>query len=186
MQPAAGGSSRAGRSFSQFFGLNDLVTGNQPSFFATGVSAADLHGLSGGPVDFVVRGPKGEVATTFSYTPVAGETFGNLVSELNNTSTGLGTYMTFALDGAGHLTATPTSAFALDEKPTDPVAMYLQDIYTVTVNLAGLPGISIPAGFDHKGLPLGLQLIGPKLSEQKLLNSKNEPVWCGFHQCPRD
>lgn len=66
---------------------------------------------------------------------------------------------------------TPTSAFALDEKPTDPVTMYQQDIYTVTVNLAGLPGISIPTGFDGKGLPLGLQLIGPRLSEQTLFNA---------------
>lgn len=66
---------------------------------------------------------------------------------------------------------TPTSAFALDEPPTDPVEMYLNDIYTVTANLPGLPGISIPAALDGKGLPLGLQLIGPRLSEQTLLNA---------------
>jgi aspartyl-tRNA(Asn)/glutamyl-tRNA(Gln) amidotransferase subunit A len=65
---------------------------------------------------------------------------------------------------------TPTAAFALDERPTDPVTMYLNDIFTVTVNLAGLPGISIPASVDNDGLPLGLQLIGPHLSEQTLLN----------------
>ncbi|WP_032113805.1 Asp-tRNA(Asn)/Glu-tRNA(Gln) amidotransferase subunit GatA [Candidatus Paracaedibacter symbiosus] len=66
---------------------------------------------------------------------------------------------------------TPSSAFAIDEKPTDPVTMYLNDIFTVTVNLANLPGISIPAGLDEKGLPLGLQLIGPAMSEQRLLNA---------------
>lgn len=66
---------------------------------------------------------------------------------------------------------TPGSAFALDEKPTDPITMFLNDIFTVTVNLANLPGISIPAGLDEKGLPLGLQLIGPALSEQLLLNA---------------
>lgn len=66
---------------------------------------------------------------------------------------------------------TPGSAFAIDEKPTDPVTMYLNDIFTVTVNLANLPGISIPAGLDEKGLPLGLQLIGPAMSEQRLLNA---------------
>lgn len=66
---------------------------------------------------------------------------------------------------------TPDSAFALDEKPTDPVQMYLQDIYTVTVNLANLPGIAIPSGINKKGLPLSLQLIGPRLSEQRLLNA---------------
>ncbi len=66
---------------------------------------------------------------------------------------------------------TPTPAFAMDEQPTDPVAMYLNDIFTVTANMAGLPAISIPAGLDEEGLPLGLQLIGPALSEQKLFNA---------------
>lgn len=66
---------------------------------------------------------------------------------------------------------TPGSAFALDEKPTDPITMYQQDIYTVTVNLAGLPGISVPVGLDSKGLPLGLQLIGPRFSEQRLFDA---------------
>lgn len=66
---------------------------------------------------------------------------------------------------------TPGSAFAMDEKPTDPITMFLNDIFTVTVNLANLPGISIPAGLDEKGLPLGLQLIGPAMSEQQLLNT---------------
>lgn len=65
---------------------------------------------------------------------------------------------------------TPGAAFGLQDNNTDPVAMYLNDIYTVTVNLAELPGISIPAGLSAEGLPLGLQLIGPKLSEQRLFN----------------
>lgn len=65
---------------------------------------------------------------------------------------------------------TPSAAFGLNDKNDDPVAMYLNDIYTVTVNLAELPGISIPAGLSNDGLPLGLQLIGPKLSEQRLFN----------------
>lgn len=66
---------------------------------------------------------------------------------------------------------TPGGAFGVDERPSDPVTMYLNDIFTVTVNLAGLPAISIPAGFTDDGLPLGLQLIGPALSEQRLLNA---------------
>lgn len=65
---------------------------------------------------------------------------------------------------------TPAAAFGLHDKNDDPVSMYLNDIYTVTVNLAELPGISIPAGLSKDGLPLGLQLIGPKLSEQRLFN----------------
>jgi len=66
---------------------------------------------------------------------------------------------------------TPTPAFGIDEKPADPVTMYLNDIFTVTVNLAALPGISVPVGLSKTGLPLGLQLIGPKLSEQTLFNA---------------
>ena len=65
---------------------------------------------------------------------------------------------------------TPGAAFGLHDRNDDPVAMYLNDIYTVTVNLAELPGISIPVGLSADGLPLGLQLIGPKLSEQLLFN----------------
>ncbi|MEL0028465.1 MAG: Asp-tRNA(Asn)/Glu-tRNA(Gln) amidotransferase subunit GatA [Perlucidibaca sp.] len=63
----------------------------------------------------------------------------------------------------------PETAFALGAKQADPIAMYLQDIYTIATNLAGLPGMSIPAGFSG-GLPVGLQLIGPYWSEARLLN----------------
>ena len=64
----------------------------------------------------------------------------------------------------------PTTAFKIGEKSDDPVAMYLSDIYTISVNLAGLPGMSIPSGFDAKGLPVGLQLIGKYFDEARLLN----------------
>ncbi|WP_309090617.1 Asp-tRNA(Asn)/Glu-tRNA(Gln) amidotransferase subunit GatA [Phenylobacterium sp.] len=64
----------------------------------------------------------------------------------------------------------PSAAFALGEKSDDPVAMYLNDIFTVTVNLAGLPGMSVPAGVDANGLPLGLQLIGRALDEGTLFS----------------
>ena len=63
----------------------------------------------------------------------------------------------------------PTTAFKLGEKTTDPVSMYLNDIYTISTNLAGLPGMSIPAGFVD-GMPVGMQLIGNHFSEAKLLN----------------
>ena len=65
---------------------------------------------------------------------------------------------------------TPTTAFRIGAKSDDPVAMYLSDIYTISVNLAGLPGMSIPAGFDGQGLPVGLQLIGKYFDEARLLN----------------
>ena len=66
--------------------------------------------------------------------------------------------------------STPSSAFKIGEKKDDPVSMYLNDIFTVPVNLAGLPGISIPAGHDAKGYPLGLQIIGKAFDEQNILN----------------
>src|SRR5471032_3245871 len=64
--------------------------------------------------------------------------------------------------------ATPSAAFGIGEKGADPVEMYLNDIFTVTVNMAGLPGIAVPAGKDVQGLPLGLQLIGRPFDEETL------------------
>jgi len=66
--------------------------------------------------------------------------------------------------------STPSSAFKIGEKTDDPVSMYLNDIFTVPINLAGLPAISIPAGNDSKGYPLGLQIIGKAFDEQNILN----------------
>jgi aspartyl-tRNA(Asn)/glutamyl-tRNA(Gln) amidotransferase subunit A len=67
--------------------------------------------------------------------------------------------------------ATPSAAFALGEVGgDDPVQMYLNDVFTVTVNLAGLPGLAVPAGLDAQGLPLGLQLIGQPFGEAALLD----------------
>ena len=66
--------------------------------------------------------------------------------------------------------STPSSAFKIGEKSNDPVSMYLNDIFTVPVNLAGLPAISIPSGRDKNNLPLGLQLIGKAFDEQNILN----------------
>ena len=66
--------------------------------------------------------------------------------------------------------STPSTAFKIGEKTNDPVSMYLNDIFTVPINLAGLPAISIPAGHDQKGYPLGLQIIGKAFDEQNILN----------------
>jgi aspartyl-tRNA(Asn)/glutamyl-tRNA(Gln) amidotransferase subunit A len=65
---------------------------------------------------------------------------------------------------------TPSAAFAIGEKSADPIEMYLNDVFTVTVNMAGLPGISVPAGLDQQGLPLGLQLIGRPFDEETLFS----------------
>ncbi len=66
---------------------------------------------------------------------------------------------------------TPSPAFALGEKSGDPLAMYLEDIFTVTVNMAGLPGMSVPAGLSSEGTPLGLQLIGKPFDEETLFRT---------------
>ena len=65
--------------------------------------------------------------------------------------------------------ATPGAAFAIGEKTADPVSMYLNDVFTVTVNLAGLPGLVVPAGLTENGLPLGLQIIGKAFDEATVL-----------------
>ncbi len=65
----------------------------------------------------------------------------------------------------------PTPAFKIGEKTADPLQMYLSDILTIPVNLAGLPGMSIPCGFTEKGLPIGLQIIGPPLGEETMLRA---------------
>jgi aspartyl-tRNA(Asn)/glutamyl-tRNA(Gln) amidotransferase subunit A len=63
----------------------------------------------------------------------------------------------------------PTPAFKVGERSADPLAMYLSDIYTISCNLAGLPGISIPCGFTRAGLPVGLQVLAAPFEEEKLL-----------------
>jgi aspartyl-tRNA(Asn)/glutamyl-tRNA(Gln) amidotransferase subunit A len=65
--------------------------------------------------------------------------------------------------------ATPCAAFPIGAKASDPVSMYLNDVFTVTANLAGLPGLSVPAGLSHEGLPLGLQVMGRAFDEATVL-----------------
>jgi aspartyl-tRNA(Asn)/glutamyl-tRNA(Gln) amidotransferase subunit A len=65
----------------------------------------------------------------------------------------------------------PTTAFRLGEKMADPLQMYLSDIFTISVNLAGLPGLALPCGYDNRNLPIGLQLIGPPFAEEALLRA---------------
>jgi len=64
---------------------------------------------------------------------------------------------------------TPTTAFKIGEKIDDPLQMYLADMYTISANLAGIPGISLPCGFDDNDLPIGMQILAPAFEEQKLL-----------------
>ncbi len=79
------------------------------------------------------------------------------------------------------LPVSPSTAFKIGEKTDDPLQMYLADVYTIAVNLAGVPGISIPCGFDEKNLPIGLQIISDPFSEDKLLRIarmyEKQPQW---------
>ncbi|HMM46930.1 MAG TPA: Asp-tRNA(Asn)/Glu-tRNA(Gln) amidotransferase subunit GatA [Thiobacillaceae bacterium] len=75
---------------------------------------------------------------------------------------------------------TPGTAFRIGEKADDPIGMYLNDLYTIPANLAGLPGMSLPCGFDSSGMPIGLQLIGNYFSEAKMLNAAHQ------YQCATD
>ena len=70
----------------------------------------------------------------------------------------------------------PNPAFKLGEKVNDPVAMYLEDMMSVSLNLAGVPGLAIPAGETAEGLPLGLQLVGPRRSDKSLIEFSKEPI----------
>jgi aspartyl-tRNA(Asn)/glutamyl-tRNA(Gln) amidotransferase subunit A len=66
---------------------------------------------------------------------------------------------------------TPTTAFKIGEKTQDPLQMYLSDVYTISINLAGLPALSLPCGFDDDNMPIGLQLIGKHFDEATLLRT---------------
>jgi aspartyl-tRNA(Asn)/glutamyl-tRNA(Gln) amidotransferase subunit A len=82
---------------------------------------------------------------------------------------------------------TPSAAFPIGKNVEDPLEMYLNDVFTVTVNLAGLPGISVPAGLDADGLPLGLQLIGKAFGEEELLRTAGVlEEAAGFDAQPQD
>jgi aspartyl-tRNA(Asn)/glutamyl-tRNA(Gln) amidotransferase subunit A len=63
----------------------------------------------------------------------------------------------------------PSTSFKAGDKMDDPLHMYLSDIYTTSMNLAGIPGMSIPCGEDHQGLPIGMQIIGPQFGEPTIL-----------------
>ncbi|MDL1964842.1 MAG: Asp-tRNA(Asn)/Glu-tRNA(Gln) amidotransferase subunit GatA, partial [Deltaproteobacteria bacterium] len=64
---------------------------------------------------------------------------------------------------------TPTSAFKIGERTKDPLTMYLSDIFTLSANLAGIPGMSVPCGFSSQGLPIGLQIMGKHFNEEKMI-----------------
>jgi flagellar hook-associated protein 1 FlgK len=113
-QDAAAPSSRGGRGFAQFFGLNDLVTRQTPSFFETGFAGADAHGLNGGgALSFRVLDSSGRDILDRSVS-VTGATWSDMITALNAAGTGLGAYGAFALDSQGRLTATMANGYRLE------------------------------------------------------------------------
>lgn len=108
-QDAADPSSRGGRGFSHFFGLNDIVESRVPTHYQTGLSATDAHGFTNGQtVEFAFRGPNGDIALDTTVT-ISGSTIGDVISDLNASFTG---YATFALDADGEVAMTPAAAYA--------------------------------------------------------------------------
>ncbi|SDL79751.1 flagellar hook-associated protein FlgK [Maricaulis salignorans] len=112
LEDATTPSDRAGRGFSHFFGLNDLVSSSRPGFFETGLSAADAHQFTTGTsLSFQITTPDGRPSGTIDIPMVTGQTVGDAVTALNNTTTGLGRYATFTLDSDGKLSSVPKTGY---------------------------------------------------------------------------
>jgi flagellar hook-associated protein 1 FlgK len=112
--PTAGGSDRAGRSFSHFFGLNDLITGAKPACFETGLSGTDAHGLAtAGAITFRIADARGKVLAEPSVA-VVGTTWDDIVAALNDQATGFGRYARAALSAEGKLQVTPLQGVRVD------------------------------------------------------------------------
>ena len=111
LEDATTPSSRGGRGFSHFFGLNNVLQANAPAHFETGLVGADTHGFgTGETVNIVLRGPNGETAIDYTLT-IAPGTVGDIITQLNTAGSGMGGFVSFALDANGKLSATPTAAF---------------------------------------------------------------------------
>lgn len=112
LQDTANPSDRGGRGFAHFFGLNDLVRSTRPGFFETGLTGAEAHGFTAGTtIDFEVRTAEGLSVSSISVPMVAGESFNDVVTALNDATTGLGRYATFSLDASGELTYTKNAGY---------------------------------------------------------------------------
>ncbi len=111
LQDAVDPSSRGGRGFSHFFGLNNLMGADSPAHYATGLTTASAHGFTGGPADIQLKSPSGQILKEISITP-AGATVADLLAQLNDVSTGLGAYGAFGLSWDGQMSFTPTGSYS--------------------------------------------------------------------------
>lgn len=111
LQDEANPASLGGRGFSHFFGLNDLIESTRPSFFETALTGTSAHGLApGGEMSFSVYTPDGRKAQAITV-PVAGTTINDMIAALNNTTTGIGRFGSYALDASGKLNFTPAPGY---------------------------------------------------------------------------
>jgi flagellar hook-associated protein 1 FlgK len=104
-------SSRGGRGFAHFFGVNDLATSARPLFFETGFTGADAHGFAGGSFTLRLEGASGATLREATITMTAGETLADVLVDLNSPATGLGSFGTWSLDGDGELAFTPAAGY---------------------------------------------------------------------------
>jgi len=112
LQDEANPSDRGGRGFAHFFGLNDVVRSGKPGFFETGLTGAEQHGFAGGStLSFEIKTAAGDKVGTVDIPMVAGQSFDDVVTALNNTTTGVGRYVTFSLDGNGELTYSANAGY---------------------------------------------------------------------------
>lgn len=111
LQDAVDPSTRGGRGFSHFFGLNNLMGADSPAHYETGMTTASAHGFTGGPAVIQLKSPSGQILKEISITP-AGATVADLLTQLNDVTTGLGAYGTFGLSTDGQMSFTPTGSYA--------------------------------------------------------------------------
>jgi flagellar hook-associated protein 1 FlgK len=109
VQDGSPAASRAGRGFSHFFGLNDIFQSSTPLHFDTGLTSATVGNFTSGTIRLEIRGPSNEVYQSINYTPSASDDFGTIITALN---TQAGGYMTFSLNSAGALVATPAANYS--------------------------------------------------------------------------
>lgn len=112
LQDAVDPAERGGRGFSHFFGLNNLMGATSPAHYETGVTVGSLHDLTGGPAEFQLKAPNGQILMEISVTPGVGTSVGSLLTQLNDVTTGLGAYGSFGLSAEGMMSFTPSSAYA--------------------------------------------------------------------------
>lgn len=110
LQDTVDPSERGGRGFSHFFGLNNLMGATSPAHYETGMTTASAHGFTGGPADIQLKSSAGQLVKEISITP-AGATVGDLLAQLNDATTGLGSYGTFGLTADGQMEFTPNSSY---------------------------------------------------------------------------